>query len=66
MSTKRFGEKLRTLRERQGMSQHELARILGFASPAFVGFLERGDCKPSTDLVLQGAHLFNVTTDHMT
>lgn len=65
MSTQRFGEKLRTLRLRHGMTQRDLAAALGFASPAFIGFLENGRKKPSAELVLRLAQLFNVTMDQL-
>ncbi len=61
----RFGEKLRTLREREGMTQRQLARELGFAAHAFINFLETGKRKPSAELVKKIASLFHVTTDQL-
>jgi transcriptional regulator with XRE-family HTH domain len=62
MSTLRFGEKLRTLRERRGMTQRMLAAELDF-SQAYVYKLENGQRRPSGELVFKVAQLFHVSTD---
>ena len=61
----RFGEKLRILRKQQGMTMKELAAVLDFTSHGYIGDLESGRKKPSTELVIKLAHLFNVTTDQL-
>lgn len=60
----RFGEKLRTLRHRQGMTLMELDTALDVHF-SHLGNIERGQKKPSTDLVLKVSDLFNVTTDQL-
>jgi transcriptional regulator with XRE-family HTH domain len=58
----RFGEKLRALRERQHMSQRDLAQKLGFSGP-YLHRLETGQKHPNTELVIKVARFFNVSTD---
>jgi transcriptional regulator with XRE-family HTH domain len=57
-----FGKKMRILRERQGMTQKELAQQLGF-SRDHVSSLETGRKIPHARLVVRIADLFGVTTD---
>jgi DNA-binding XRE family transcriptional regulator len=61
----RFGEKLRTLRKQRGMTQHELAAQLGFASQGYIHFLETGKKLPNAHLILKIADFFEVTTDQL-
>ncbi len=58
----RFGSKLRTLRERQGMTQDDLAAMLGF-SREHVSRLERGVKIPHAKLLIRIADIFGVTVD---
>ena len=59
----RFGEKLRMLRKRHHMNHVQLAAALGYASSSYISTLETGKKKPTAELVIKVAHLFNVTTD---
>lgn len=61
----RFGEKLRTLRKRSRMTQHDLAARLGFASQGYIHFLESGKKLPNAVLIVKIADLFQVTTDQL-
>ena len=61
----RFGEKLRTLRKRNGLSLRQLASELEFASHSHVTNMEAGRKKPSAELVFKIARFFNVTTDQL-
>ncbi|NJN66179.1 MAG: helix-turn-helix transcriptional regulator [Chloroflexaceae bacterium] len=61
---KRFGEKLRILRQRRGMSLQELAEVLGF-SKTHTHRLEQGQKKPHADLLLQIAEYFEVSLDDL-
>ena len=61
----RFGEKLRTLRMRRGMTLRELADALGYVSYSYLGLLENGKKKPTAELVMKVAQLFQVTTDQL-
>lgn len=59
---KRFGEKVRTLRKWQGLSQSELGAELGVAQ-SFVARVENGRQKPSVDLILKFSYFFQVSAD---
>jgi transcriptional regulator with XRE-family HTH domain len=62
---KRFGEKLKVLRERKGISLRKLAADLNFASHAHLGRIETGEKMPSAALVLKIARYFDVSTDQL-
>jgi transcriptional regulator with XRE-family HTH domain len=61
----RFGEKLRFLRHRRGMTLRELADALGFRSHGFIGDLESGRKYPSLDLAVRIADFFGVPLDRL-
>lgn len=63
--SKRFGEKLRHLRERVDMTQSELAQQLGLSAHAHISLLENGRHEPSVDLVIHVSEIFQVTTDYL-
>jgi transcriptional regulator with XRE-family HTH domain len=58
----RFGEKLRALRERHGMTQQKLAAELGFTH-AHLHRLETGQKKPNAELLVKLSRLFGVSVD---
>lgn len=61
----RFGEKLRSLRLRQGMSIRELTSALGYTGHGYIYDIETGKKKPNVEFVLRVANLFHVTTDQL-
>jgi len=61
----RFGEKLRVLRQRQGMSLRQLSSELGYSSHNHIASIEKGTRKPSVELVLKIAEIFQVSTDQL-
>ena len=61
---KRFGEKLRTLRERRGLSYRQLATLLDTAHSHLVN-LESGKHKPSADLIVRMTQVFAVSFDQL-
>jgi transcriptional regulator with XRE-family HTH domain len=61
----RFGEKLRILRKRHGMTIIDLAAALGYTANSYVSELETGKKQPTAALVFKVAKLFNVTTDQL-
>lgn len=61
----RFGEKLRALRVRRGMTLKELAGELGMSAHGYVSEIERGKKTPTVELVLKVADLFGVSTDEL-
>ena len=60
-----FGVKLRWLRERNGLTQVNLAQRIGLASHSHIAKLEAGQDRPSLDLVIRIASLFGVTADYL-
>jgi transcriptional regulator with XRE-family HTH domain len=61
----RFGEKLRTLRQRQGLTMREVADKLGLSTHGYIGDLESGRRQPSLELATRIADLFGVTVDQL-
>ena len=61
----RFGEKLRALRTRHKMTLKELAMELGLHAHGYISEIETGKKKPTAELVLKVARLFDVTTDQL-
>ncbi len=61
----RFGEKLRTLRTRRGMTLRELAAQLGYNAHVYLSLVETGKKKPSLELVMKVAKLFNISADRL-
>jgi transcriptional regulator with XRE-family HTH domain len=60
-----IGERIRTLRERQGMSQAALARALG-ASVNAINYIEGGSTRaPHIDRLIAIADLFDVSLDYL-
>jgi transcriptional regulator with XRE-family HTH domain len=59
---KSFSGRLRKLRERRGLSQQELADMVGIHLSQ-LGRLERGVSTPSAETVLALAHALRATTD---
>lgn len=64
MSEKFFGEKLRELRKQNGLTQKELASMVGITK-SVVSFYELGDRTPSPDIVRKLAQIFHVSSDYL-
>lgn len=62
---KKFGQKLRTLRNSRGMTLKELATQMGLQAHGYLSEVESGKKRPSIELVLKVARLFDVTTDEL-
>jgi len=62
---KRFGEKLRYLRNQRGISLRQLAAELGLSVHGHIAQIERGERKPSADLIVKIARFFDVSADHL-
>jgi transcriptional regulator with XRE-family HTH domain len=62
---KRFGEKLRALRQQRGMSLRELADALGYDAHVYLNLVETGKKGPSLTLVMRTAAFFHVTMDQL-
>jgi transcriptional regulator with XRE-family HTH domain len=61
----RFGEKLRTLRQRRGLTMRELAEALDLRSHGFIGDLESGRKHPSLEFTVKIADFFGVSLDQL-
>ena len=61
---KRFGENLRTLRERRGLSYRQLAAELGYDHSHLVK-LESGKGLPSAGLIIAIVEYFGVSYDEL-
>ena len=59
-----FNEKLKTLRERNDLSQTRFANEIGF-SQAAISAWENGTREPGIAAILQIARFFNVSTDYL-
>lgn len=59
----RFGEKLRALRARRGLTLQQLAHALDMTAHGYISELEAGKKTPTVDFVLGVARLFDVSTD---
>ena len=61
----KFGEKLRTLREKHGLSVRQLAGDLNIKSTGYITNLEKGRSLPSIPLLVKIAHFFDVSSDQL-
>ena len=61
----KFGEKLRALRVRDGLTLKDLALSLGLNSHGYISELECGKKKPTAEFALKVAAFFDVTTDEL-
>ncbi|MBV7336441.1 helix-turn-helix domain-containing protein [Chloroflexi bacterium TSY] len=62
---RRFGGKLRALRQRRGWSQQQVSELLEVSRP-YVAKMERGGGKmPNAHMILKIADIFEVTTDQL-
>jgi len=59
-----LADKLKYLREQQGLTQSELSRILGLTRSSVNGW-EMGLAVPSTPIIIELAKLYHVTTDYL-
>jgi transcriptional regulator with XRE-family HTH domain len=61
----KFGEKLRALRIRSGLTLKELALSLGLTAHGYLSEIECGKKKPTVEFALKVAEYFKVTTDEL-
>jgi transcriptional regulator with XRE-family HTH domain len=61
----RFGEKIRTLRERRGLTVRELAALLEINSHSHIVLIESGKRKPSLEVLLKIMQIFGVSCDRL-
>lgn len=61
---KRFGEKLRTLRQRNGLTMRRLSEMLGVRD-SYISQLESGDKIPNVAMLIKIADVFHVALDQL-
>lgn len=61
----RFGEKLRCLRQQQGLSIRELASMLEVNAHSHIAKIETGKSKPSPELILKISRFFDIPIDKL-
>ena len=59
-----FGKKLMEARKNKGMSQEDLANLIGTKGPA-LGRYERGVAKPTIEVATKLANALNVSLDYL-
>ena len=62
---RRLGEKIRTLRERRGLTTRQLAALLEISSHSHIVQLESGKHKPSLDVLMKLMQIFDVGCDQL-
>ena len=65
MNEKIIGIRVKQLREKTGLSQAKLAKMLGGVSQPVIARYEIGDCFPSYPVLIKIADYFNVSTDYL-
>ncbi|NIW43286.1 MAG: helix-turn-helix domain-containing protein [Gammaproteobacteria bacterium] len=61
---KKFGQKLRTLRTRRGLTLRQLSDQLGVGY-SYIGKMERGEREPNVAMLVKIADLFEVSLDRL-
>ena len=61
---KRFGEKLRTLRQRNGLTMRKLSEMLGVRD-SYISQLESSDKIPNVAMLIKIADVFQVPLDEL-
>ncbi|NJL31358.1 MAG: helix-turn-helix transcriptional regulator [Phycisphaerales bacterium] len=69
-----FGEQLRTLRTQRGLTMRELAHLLGYTTPSYIGALafqpmiycvETGQRSPAAECVFKISQYFHFTMEQL-
>ena len=64
MERKTYVERIKQLREEDGLSQAQLAKAVGI-SQAAIALWELGDRTPSADAIIKLAEFFDVSADYL-
>ncbi len=62
---KKFGEKLRTLREYHAITLLQLAHALGYSTHSYISEIEVGRKIPTATFILKVAIVFGIQTDSL-
>lgn len=60
-----YGKRIRDLRKEKGMTQKELANLLGYKSSSAIGMIEREERELVMDTIDKLAEIFNVSADYI-
>lgn len=60
----KFGDRLRDLRIEKGLTQKELASLIGCQN-SIISFYENGDRFPTPEVIIKLAAVFRVSTDYL-
>ena len=64
MSKMTYVERIKQLREEDGLTQTQLAEATGFSQSA-IAYWERGERTPSVEVIIKLAKFFGVSTDYL-
>jgi transcriptional regulator with XRE-family HTH domain len=59
-----FGERLRTIREKRGLTQRELGALCGLGDKQIWRY-ENGQSAPNTEALIQLARILGITSDYL-
>ncbi len=59
-----FAERLKELRQENGLSQAQLAKRAGCSQP-MITLWEKGECEPTASYIIKLADILNCTTDYL-
>lgn len=59
-----FGQRLKKLRKQRGMTQKQLADLIGVQN-SIISFYEVGDRFPSPEIIIKLAAIFHTSTDYL-
>ena len=59
-----FRKRLRELRKEKGVSQKEVAKVIGVVESGYANY-EQGRTEPGLSMLVKLAQFFNVTTDYL-
>lgn len=59
-----YGKKIKDLRKKNGMTQAELAELLGFKSASAIGMIERDERNISPEMFPKLSQIFSIPVDY--
>ncbi len=60
-----FGNKIKEIRKREGLTQQELANILGYSDKSMIAHIENGDNEMSNDKITLLLNIFNINANEL-
>ena len=60
-----FGNKVREIRKRIGLTQQELATVLGYSDKSMIAHIENGDNEMSIDKITHLLNIFNINANEL-